>query len=308
MEYAFLLILHGKVSSYQEAIIINSEALQIAKEAFESLDEDYQKETLIAAEAGANVLIKLEPKLSEGSIPLEISIQDDAKGQSGDVRDVLISRPNENWQIGVSCKNNHDAAKHPRLSGTNNIGYKWLGVQSTDQYFQDVVPIFKELDRIKKENKGKLWSEIVDKNERYYLPVLNAFLNELNRLNEEHPGEIPRRLLSYLLGRQDFYKLIVRRPKKVTEIQGFNLYGTLNQKSKNIQPQIRMKKLKLPTRFYEAHIQIDSDTTALIPCDEGWSVSCRIHSASSKVENSLKLDVRLIGLPPTVYKHDEPWS
>ncbi|MDQ0418476.1 hypothetical protein J2Z48_002668 [Croceifilum oryzae] len=307
LEYAFLLSVHERVSSNQEVIIVESEAFLTAKSSFESLEENYQKETLIAARTGTNVLIKLEPKIIEGSVPLKISIQGDVAGQSGDVRDVLISRPNENWEIGVSCKNNHDAVKHPRLSGTNNFGKKWLEVACTEQYFQEIIPIFDELRMIKKEYKGKRWSELADKNEKYYLPVLQAFIKELNRLNEKHPGEIPGRLLSYLLGRQDFYKLIVQRSKKITEIQGFNLRGTLNQKSKSIQPQIKMTKIKLPTKFYGSHIQDDSENTAMVPCDEGWSISCRIHNASRIVENSLKLDVRLEGLPSSIYIHHESW-
>jgi hypothetical protein len=44
----------------------------------------------------------------------------DSEGQSGDVRDVVLFRKDDtgniSWEIGISAKNNNDAAKHSRIS------------------------------------------------------------------------------------------------------------------------------------------------------------------------------------------------
>ena len=38
--------------------------------------------------------------------------------------------------------------------------------------------------------------------------------------------------------------------------------------------------------------------------DKGWQLSFRIHSASSRVESSLKFDVQIVGLPFTLTRHE----
>lgn len=86
------------------------------------------------------------------------------------------------------------------------------------------------------------------------------------------------------------------------------MYGTLNQKSQERLPLLKLPKLRLPDRFYDIDFKKNSNTTIIIACDQGWSVSCRIHSAKTQVENSLKLDVQLNGLPSTLYKHTESWE
>lgn len=64
----------------------------------------------------------------------------------------------------------------------------------------------------------------------------------------------------------------------------------------------------MPTQFYHIDFKQDSDNTIEVVCDEGWQISMRIHSASSKVEPSLKFDVQLISFPSTVYAQTEPWE
>jgi len=51
----------------------------------------------------------------------------------------------------------------------------------------------------------------------------------------------------------------------------------------------------------------DSQTSIIVTCDMGWTVSMRIHNASSRVEPSLKFDVNLISLPNTIHTQIEPW-
>ncbi len=42
--------------------------------------------------------------------------------------------------------------------------------------------------------------------------------------------------------------------------------------------------------------------------DPSWSVSFRIHNASTAVEPSLKFDINLIGFPSHISRHEIPYS
>lgn len=306
VEYAFLKSLESRLEAGNDISIVASNQLNTASEAYFSFDTEKREEMNLAANAGVDVILGLEPKLHKGANPLMLTIQQDATGQVGDVRDVLAIRTADNWEIGVSCKNNHTALKHSRISAKINIGESWFGYQSTEDYFNEITPIFEELSDLRRQE--VLWRDIPDKAEKYYIPIQEALMRELRRLDQANPGQIPRRLLSYLLGRHDFYKAIVNTRSRTTEIQGFNLYGTLNQQTQGLMPQLRMPQLKLPNRFYDIHFKENSDNTIMIVCDEGWTISARIHNASSKVESSLKLDVKLVGLPPSLYRHIESWG
>lgn len=133
-------------------------------------------------------------------------------------------------------------------------------------------------------------------------------MRELQRLDALHPGEIPNRLLHYLLGRNDFYKIITHDSRRVTQIQAFNIYNTLNRSSGNVRPLINIPQLTMPSRFFDISFKPNSGNTIIVTCDNGWTVSMRIHNASSKVEPSLKFDVQLTGVPPTLHTHFEAWD
>ncbi|WP_406589457.1 HaeIII family restriction endonuclease [Bacillus atrophaeus] len=305
LEYAFLNSLVQRLYN-DEIQIATSDQFKTAKEAYLSFDQEKIEEMDKASLAGINELLKLEPGLLIGESPLLLAIQQDSKGQVGDVRDVLAIRDAEEWEFGISCKNNHTAVKHSRISSSIDIGESWFGFNSTKEYFESINPLFQELGELKK--KGVLWRDLEDKSEKYYKPVLDALNIELNALDNKYPGEIPKRLLSYLLGRNDFYKAIVNTHNKTTEIQGFNFYGTLNKTVKRKKPQLKVPQLKLPNRFYDIHFKEGSNNTLMIVCDEGWTISARIHNASSRVESSLKLDVTIAGLPPTLYRQVVSWN
>ena len=76
-----------------------------------------------------------------------------------------------------------------------------------------------------------MWRDIENKDERFYVPILNAFMKELNNKYKEYDSEVTKKMISYLLGINDFYKLIGIDSQKITRIIPFNMYGTLNQSS-----------------------------------------------------------------------------
>ena len=163
-------------------------------------------------------------------------------------------------------------------------------------------------DSSKANGKPMLWEEIDDKAERYYIPILQAFMEELKRIDAEANDNIPEALIRYLLGRYDFYKVITDDKNRTTRVEAINLSGTLNVNSGTDKSITKVPLLKMPSKFYHIDFKKDSNNTIEVVCDEGWQISMRIHSASSKVEPSLKFDVQLVSFPSSVYTQTEPWA
>lgn len=313
-EYACLVALekHLYRKTDGKVTIVDSDAYRTAYKAFQKAEIECVADNLMmAANAAARVIIRLEPQLEYGNGALALVIQTDAQGIAGDVRDVVCVRGSNGWEIGISCKHNHHAVKHSRLSATIDFGSEWLGIPCSAEYFKTVVPIFNELrdKRAQAAANGKptpLWNDIPDKVERYYRPILDAFLTEMQRLANSNPS-VPGKLIEYMLGRYDFYKVITDDKKRTTRVEAVNIAGTLNKPANGHRSIVDVARLKLPTRFYHMGMVPGSDNTVEIVCNEGWTLTMRIHNASSKIEPSLKFDVQLVSLPNSVHAQVEPW-
>ncbi|MYE87965.1 HaeIII family restriction endonuclease [Candidatus Poribacteria bacterium] len=211
-----------------------------------------------------------------------IVIQSDREGQRGDVRDILLYTDKE--VIGVSAKHRHDALKHPRLSDLIDFGSDWYGVPCSETYRSAIQPVFDDL-------RGRIgkWSDLPDKHDSYYIPILNAFMQEVNEYAD------PDKLLRYLLGRYDFYKIIKENGN--ISLQSFNLNSHLEWGSR----------VPLPQQIVQFSMKPNSKTTAILHMDAGWQLSFRIHNAKSAIEPSLKFDVQLIGIPQVLSQHEIPF-
>lgn len=314
-EYACLMSLHRYLTAkgVGPVVVTESDALNTARAAFEKAKSEGLSEKLVlAADAASRVVLRLEPQLEYGKGPLTLVIQTDAQGIAGDVRDVVCIRGANGWEIGLSCKHNHQAVKHSRLSATIDFGKEWFGVPCSNTYFETVVPIFNELRDMRAAAVANgdplpLWNDIPDKAERYYIPVLRAFLAEMKKLAESD-SSIPRKLIEYMLGRYDFYKVITDDTRKTTRVEAINIAGTLNKPANGHRSLVDVAKLKLPTCFYHMDMVPGSDNKVTIVCDEGWTLTMRIHNASSKIEPSLKFDVQLISVPNSIHIQVEPWE
>lgn len=185
-----------------------------------------------------------------------IRFQADDAGKSGDVRDIVIEIVDN--EIGISAKHNHHAVKHSWLSDLIDLGKLWGDHPVSSTYWKSIKPIFQDM-------RG-LW-EIVYK-----------------------------RLFQYLLGNQDYYKVVCEQSN--VYIQSVNINGTLKWG----------KKWKIPDRIEQIQRKPRSNSTILVSFIGGWQLSFRIHNASAKVEPSLKFDIQFVGLPQVVTKTDIPLS
>ncbi len=305
-EYICLITLKREISKYRAAKIEINSSYEAAKNAWLSIDNDLQNTLSQSANAAVETIFDMEPLIIEdGDDQLDLKIQKDSEGEAGDVRDILIIRRNIAWEIGLSIKHNHFAVKHSRLSPTIDFGEKWFGVACSEKYWNSVNPIFEYLKEQKKN--GLKWSELDDKENDVYIPLLNAFVSEINDSYNAH-NEIPRKMVEYLLGEFDFYKVISVDNKKVTQIQTYNLRGTLNQPSKTGNAKISVPVSSLPTRIISLDFKPGSTNTVELYMDNGWQFSFRIHNASTKVETSLKFDVQIIGMPATIISINCLWK
>jgi hypothetical protein len=203
-------------------------------------------------------------------------------------------------------KHNHGALKHSRLSEELDFGQHWLGLSTSSDYFDSIRPIFTNLRDM--QSKGITWRSIVRKKEDVYLPVLESFITELNRLYRAYGEEVTSGLIKYLLGSNgsDYYKLIHHNNHR-TRVIPFNLFGTLNQSSAFEPPKTLIPPIELPTRIIDLSLKENSKTTVILTMDRGWAISFRIHNASTIVEPSLKFDIQLIGQPANLFFLDVAW-
>lgn len=305
-EFICLKTLLSEISSIRSAEIIENSSLQAAERAWNSIDEKIRERLIISAKSAVLTLFDMEPMIIEKDDDcVELYIQPDTKGEAGDVRDIIIVRRNFKWEIGLSIKHNHFAVKHSRLGKNLDFGYRWFSVPCSLDYWNDIKPIFDYIEREKQSH--KMWSELPAKANDVYIPLLKAFVEEIKRANDLNEN-IPRKMVEYLLGEFDFYKVISIDNKSVTQIQTYNLRGTLNKASKKDRPKIIVPVSCLPTRIVSLDFKPGSDNTVELYMDGGWQFSFRIHNASTYVESSLKFDIQIIGMPASIISINCSWN
>lgn len=305
-EYAWIKTLYKALHELRRTRIVENSSLHANKRAWETMDEEMQEIFMISAHSAIDIMFEMEPKLAEDDgDELTLEFQKDGAGIKGDVRDIVIKRQNIHWEIGLSIKHNHDAVKHSRLSHKLDFGKEWYGIPCSEDYWDAVNPIFNMLKK-KKEN-GSRWSEIGDKKQNVYIPLLQAFMDEINRAYKQDET-MPRKMIEYLIGVKDYYKIVSKDSKCLTLIHTFNIHDTLNKPSKTKVSEIPVPVIELPTRMVALEFKPRSKNTVEMYLDNGWQLGFRIHSAKSTVEPSLKFDVQFIGMPPSVLNMKCEWS
>ena len=211
-EYICIETLNDEINKYRKSEIEKSSTYEIAKECWNIIDKETKDIFKQSALTAAFSIFDLEPMIIEkGEDCLELKMQKDSEGENGDVRDIIIIRNEEKWEIGLSIKHNHFAVKHSRLGPKLDFGERWYGIKCSDEYWKDITPIF-DFTNSKKELRSK-WSDLEDKERDVYIPLLKAFMNEIKRETDKHP-DLPKKLVEYLLGEFDFYKVISIDSKK----------------------------------------------------------------------------------------------
>lgn len=306
--YEFVCInsLYDAINKIRPAKIIRNSSYIAAENAWQTLTQNEQTLYSLSAKSTIETIFGLEPNIVEQCPDiLNLFIQNDQHGEDADVRDIIIERKDIIWEIGLSIKHNHMAVKHSRIAQTLDFGSKWYDIPCSPTYWSDVKSTFDFLKREKE--KGTYFRDLSSKEDEVYVPLLNAFIKEIS-LQVQKNKDVPRRMVEYLLSKYDFYKVISIDSKRITTIQSFNMYGTLNLPSRVSKPTIKVPVINLPTTLLHIGFKPDSKTTAIMCFDNGWQFSFRIHNAKDIVETSLKFDIQIVGMPADVnIKYNCKW-
>ncbi len=304
-EYAWIKTLQKTLSTIRTTRINDNSSLYANERAWNVIDEDRQNLLELSAKSAVNEILELEPLMTENNEDeLILEFQNDGVGTKGDVRDILIKRNDIKWEIGLSIKHNHEAIKHSRLSQRLDFGQEWFNTPCSSQYWSAITPIFERL-KIEKEN-NKKWSELYDKEDAVYVPLLKAFINEVNRAYS-NDALIPAKMIEYLIGTSDYYKVVSHDKKQMTFVHTFNIHGTLNKPSRVKVSAFSVPVVSLPTELVALQFKTGSKNTIEMYLNNGWQLSFRIHNASTKVEPSLKFDVQFIGMPTSILTIECKW-
>ncbi|MFK4356501.1 HaeIII family restriction endonuclease [Bacillus sp. RC92] len=276
-------ILGGQIASDTETWVNENGLLK-----YNRLSDDVQQSMTQAAERIANFLNEYEPWIQRDTTFIE---HIKTLAGSTDVSDVRIS--SENKSIGVSLKSNHDAVKHPRVSPTIDVARQWLNIDTDQQYMSDVQQVFREFDEYRQQQEYTRFNEMSneEKNHFLYRPISEKFSELLIRSFNGEQGTIAvQNILQYLIGDQDFYKAKADFRRREIKIEAFDFRGTLGTN----------RRLLAPTRCLE--VQIIQGRSGMhnyinMNFDRGWEVQMRLHTADSRINNSLKWDVQFVGTP-----------
>lgn len=305
-EYAWMKALYVALHEQRKTRIVENSSLTANERAWSAMDKEMQEIFMMSANAAIDTVIEMEPRLVENDgDELTLEFQKDGAGIKGDVRDIVIKRQDIQWEIGLSIKHNHDAVKHSRLSHKLDFGKEWFGIPCSKEYWNAVTPIFNRLKKQKESGIG--WDEIDHKDQNVYIPLLNAFMDEINRAYKEDET-VPRRMIEYLIGFEDYYKIVSKDSKRLTLIHTFNMHDTLNKPSKVKVSAVTIPIVELPTRIVALEFKPNSKNTLEMYLDNGWQLSFRIHNAKSTVEPSLKFDIQFIGMPTSVLNIECKWN
>ncbi len=295
-EYACVIALYEAVKQHRTIQIVQNSSLEVSKSAWDKMSKQQQELYQLSAASVTSTIFAMEPNILEvSSDTLDIYIQSDQERQEADVRDIILRRNDIVWEIGLSVKHNHLAIKHSRIARSLDFGKKWYEVPCSSMYWEEVKSVFDFLESEKKQ--GTLFSELENKDLQIYLPLLNAFVKEIERQVRGNT-DIAQRFVGYLLSRYDFYKIISHDEHRITTIQSFNMYGTLNLPSKKEKPTVKVQRVNLPQNMLYIGLKSGSMSTVLLSFDNGWQFSLRIHNNANKiVEPSLKFDICIEGIP-----------
>ena len=156
-EYSLAYQYYSYLKSIGKSVkLIEDPVMATARGFCNEMDDTKKKGFDLAAKNTIDTMLKIEPGLysqkSKDDV-LSIMLQGDEEGKDGDVRDVVFRRINPSWEIGFSAKNNNDAVKHSRLSHIIDFGKDWVGCPCSEDYWNEIRPVFEYLKEKKKRTK-----------------------------------------------------------------------------------------------------------------------------------------------------------
>lgn len=270
-----------------------------------------------AARVAARYLSMVEPILHENDrLYAILRAMPDSAGIKGDVRDVDLSiyvdveHKKQVSEIGISCKNNHEAVKHPRITENPDFANEWTNgtYHCSEIFLKGMQEIFERIDEYA--SRYEKWSLVEDKMDTIYFPIIKLFVAEIKRLGiaDEADDEVKQKsakaftqmFFEYMFGTQDFYKFIKDDASGATKVYPYNMHGTLMKPYGEYKNKQSVQMITMPDEIVEVRVKPKSKTTIEIYFDQ-WIISMRLHNADTKItRTSLKFDVQIKAQPRKV--------
>jgi len=274
------------VESYL-GVRVSGDIKALRRKAYEHLGSEIREVFSKDARALLAHLLQLEG-VRQGECGWSARYLDDASARDGDVRDIVISKGDR--EVGISCKSNHKAFKHSRISPESSLRFAWrLSPVSGSgrMYVQELSRLFDDLESRPFDD----WSDLsARRKQAFYDSCIAAFNDEIRRLvGEMGESEISLRLARYFLGSKGYYKCVVSR--RGSFLQAF-CFG-----------RSAVARISLPRRLIALDFPPGKHGVLHLHFDRGFSFSLRLHNASSSYERSLKFDIQALALPQSLYTH-----
>jgi len=253
-----------------------------------------------------------------------LSAMPDSAGVKGDVRDVCLTVYEDKEKkkivrdLGISCKNNHEAVKHPRITEDPDFAKEWTHgkYHCSDEFLLTMEKIQRIIDEY--QDRFNTWSEVEDKMDTVYYPIVEAFVKEIRRLgmacenasdeDREKASDFAKLFFEFMFGTRDFYKFIKDDRAKATTVYPYNMHGSLMKTYKGDKNKQAVPCVTMPEEIVEVRIKPRSKTTLEVFFDQ-WIVSMRLHNADSSIKKtSLKFDVQIKAQPKKVMSAILPWE
>ena len=282
LEYAFALAVESCLG-----VRVSGDIKALRRNAYERLGSEMKEVFSKDARALLAHLLQLEG-IPQGEGGWSARYLDDASARDGDVRDIVISKGDR--EVGISCKSNHKAFKHSRISPESSLRVAWRlsPVSGSDRgYVQELGRLFDDLESQTFDD----WSDLgARRKQAFYDACIAAFNKEIRRLiGEIGDSEISFRLAKYFLGSKGYYKCVVSRGGSF--LQAFCFGRSV------------VARISFPRRLIALDSPPGKHGVLHMHFDRGFSFSLRLHNASSSYERSLKFDIQALALPQSLYTH-----
>ncbi len=241
--------------------------------------------------------------------------------------ELLLERPDINWNISVSIKNDAriisalpvaDRARNIKDGRVINIfneiddfGERIFDVPCTNEYFNDVNEVLLTFEPLTNEE----WMQKIKEPEFLYgkliSPMLRAIGNEVSRIMKYHP-EAPQKMIDYFYGKYDYYFLNPIAELEVTRMGAVNCHGQLGRIPNS--HHYYTTKVKYPTELLEVRFatgrrgEILKDTIKFA-FDGGWELCMTLSFDEEHIEErNFSLNVYLPTTPYNSYRDQVNWD
>lgn len=241
---------------------------------FSALDSATKQDFVSGAQAFTNWVGKQRWLDGATKMILDRIPDDEAKGRDPtDIRLSIIYKGGKKETKNISVKHHHAALCHPRLpSLAQQCGYKKSG----------------KIDKKYRESYKKIWEDFYSK-VKVLKPKPKTYA-KLDRINKKYRYDwlyepLQRNTVQFLRAHANDSKCAASFFKYLV---GSNEYYVLKNETNCIEVK-HFVGIKPPTSFHIAYPWHNNKTTFLMEFGNGWEITMRLHTASSRIENRGKV-------------------